>query len=178
MGISDLRSLVRAITGALESQPARVASRLWPEVAGEQLASRTWVSSVRGDTMFIVAVSSVWAQQLQLMERDLLFRLREAAGQDCPIKRLRFRAGGRPPAAELVSGPDDPSLAGERHPDRKPPADAVAAAATQAAARRAAREVADADLARALERALRAQSGAQQWPLPAGAERPEPPAAR
>lgn len=171
MGINDLRSLVRAIAGALESQPARVASRLWPEVAGEQLASRTWVSSVRGDTMFIVASSSVWAHQLQLMERDLLARLRQAAGQDCPVMRLRFRAGGQPPAAEPGSGPQYPAPAAQRDPARRSPQDAATAVATQAAAARAAREVSDVDLARALERALRAQSMGQQPPSPDSPER-------
>ncbi len=153
-GLSSLRALVDVIARALESQPARVAARLWPEVAGEQLAARTWVSSVRGDTMYIVAASSVWAHQLQLMERDLVARLRSRAGEGCPVERLRFRAGGRPMLEE--DGGIVPSTDGFKRGriEARPRAPAPE---VEAAAREAARKAGDAELAGALERALRAQ---------------------
>jgi hypothetical protein len=152
-GVKHLRSLVGVISQTLESQPARLASRLWPEVAGEQLAARTWVSSVRGDTMYVVVSSSVWAHQLQLMERDLVGRLRARAGKDCPVHRLRFRTGGQPPTSEVGEGHGAPAPAG---PSGLALAEVPAEVAAAAAA--AAREAGDDDLTRALERALRAQA--------------------
>lgn len=155
------------VTRALEAQPSRVAARLWPEVAGEQLAARTWVSSVRGDTMFIVATSSVWAHQLQMMEQDLVARLRDRAGEDCPIHRLRFRAGGRPDPGDAVGTAPCASAAavGPRQiaPEIGPE--------TAAAAKRAAGAVADDALSKAIERALRVQ----ELPPARPPRRPGPP---
>jgi hypothetical protein len=105
--------------------------------------------------MFIVASSSVWAHQLQLMERELVSRLRDRAGDGCPVTRLWFSAGGKPEPEDTGFDLTAPGTApgpapGERRPT--PVTREIAAAAREAACR-----VDDPDLAKAVERALKVQ---------------------
>jgi hypothetical protein len=155
-GLSDLGKLVRKLTGALELRPGVLgyrAAELWPEIAGPRVAAHTWITSIRGDTLFVATDSPVWAAELQVLEPQLLERLVARLGSECPLRHLRFRTSGRPP------GQAPPRPAGSKaerpRPGRRPEVSAEAAAA----ARLAATEVRDADVARALEKVLRAQDG-------------------
>ncbi len=62
----------------------------WREVAGEQLAAVAEPVSERDRTLTIVCSDSVWAQELDLMQGQLLERLRAVLGELAPTA-LRFR---------------------------------------------------------------------------------------
>lgn len=62
----------------------------WRQVAGEQLAAVAEPVSEREGTLTIVCSDSVWAQELDLMQGQLLERLRDALGELAPTQ-LRFR---------------------------------------------------------------------------------------
>jgi predicted nucleic acid-binding Zn ribbon protein len=62
----------------------------WAEVAGEQLAKVAEPVADRGGTLTIECADSVWAQELDLMQEQLLERLRGELGELAPDS-LRFR---------------------------------------------------------------------------------------
>jgi predicted nucleic acid-binding Zn ribbon protein len=63
----------------------------WAGVVGERLAAAATPVSERAGTLTIECVDAVWAQELDLMQAQLLERLREELGELAPA-RLRFRA--------------------------------------------------------------------------------------
>ncbi len=65
---------------------------VWAEAVGESVAAVTVPSSERGGTLVIICSDPIWAQELELMQEQLLERLREHLGETTP-KKLRFRAG-------------------------------------------------------------------------------------
>jgi predicted nucleic acid-binding Zn ribbon protein len=62
----------------------------WPEAVGDHLAAVATPVSERAGTLTIECADSVWAQELDLMQGQLLERLREALGDQAP-KALKFR---------------------------------------------------------------------------------------
>jgi len=62
----------------------------WSEIAGAHLASVATPVSERAGTLTIECADSVWAQELDLMQGQLLERLRAELGDRAP-KDLRFR---------------------------------------------------------------------------------------
>lgn len=67
----------------------------WSEALGERLAAAATPVSERAGTVTVECVDSVWTQELDLMQAQLLDRLRAALGEQAP-KALRFRtAKGR-----------------------------------------------------------------------------------
>ncbi len=62
----------------------------WAEVVGEQIAAVASPVSERGGEVLIGCSDSVWAQELDLMQGQLLERLRERLGDRAP-QSLRFR---------------------------------------------------------------------------------------
>jgi predicted nucleic acid-binding Zn ribbon protein len=62
----------------------------WAEVVGERIAAVATPVSERGGEATIVCADSVWAQELDLMQAQLLERLRERLGEQCP-ESFRFR---------------------------------------------------------------------------------------
>jgi predicted nucleic acid-binding Zn ribbon protein len=67
----------------------------WAEALGERLAEVATPVSERAGTLTVDCVDGVWAQELDLMQEQLLERLREALGERAP-EALRFRvARGR-----------------------------------------------------------------------------------
>ncbi len=62
----------------------------WAVAVGEQLAAAASPVSERSGTLTIECADSVWAQELDLMQDQLLGRLREQLGALAP-KALRFR---------------------------------------------------------------------------------------
>jgi predicted nucleic acid-binding Zn ribbon protein len=96
------RSLGAVLQGALAgARPATLLARvqaLWPEVAGEALAAATTPSAEREGVVTITCESSLWAHELDLLQRDLLARLNEAldgSGAGA-VERLRFSVGSLP----------------------------------------------------------------------------------
>ncbi len=67
----------------------------WGEALGEQLAAVATPVSERAGTLVVECVDGVWAQELDLMQEQLLGRLREALGERAP-RAVKFRvARGR-----------------------------------------------------------------------------------
>jgi predicted nucleic acid-binding Zn ribbon protein len=65
----------------------------WGEAVGGQLAARAEPASERAGTVTIECVDAVWAQELDLMQGQLLERLRAQLGELAP-ESLRFRVNG------------------------------------------------------------------------------------
>ncbi len=78
------RDLAAPKTGLASIQSA------WSEAVGEQLAAVATPVSERAGTVTIECADSVWAQELDLMQGQLLERLREALGERAP-EALKFR---------------------------------------------------------------------------------------
>jgi len=62
----------------------------WSQAVGERLAAVATPVSERAGTLTIECADGVWAQELDLMQEQLLDRLREALGERAP-QALRFR---------------------------------------------------------------------------------------
>jgi predicted nucleic acid-binding Zn ribbon protein len=82
--IRAARDLVAPRTGLAAVQAA------WAETVGEQLAAVATPVSERAGTLTVECAESVWVQELDLMQRQLLERLREELGERAPTA-LRFR---------------------------------------------------------------------------------------
>ena len=78
------RELAAPKTGIASVQGA------WSEAVGAQLAAVASPVSERAGTLTIEVTDSVWAQELDLMQGQLLGRLREVLGESAP-KALKFR---------------------------------------------------------------------------------------
>jgi len=65
----------------------------WGETVGAQLAARAEPASERAGTVTIECADAVWAQELDLMQEQLLDRLRAQLGELAP-ESLRFRVNG------------------------------------------------------------------------------------
>jgi len=63
---------------------------VWGELIGERIAAVAQPVSERGGEVTIECSDSVWAQELDLMQGQLLERVRERLGERAP-KSLRFR---------------------------------------------------------------------------------------
>ncbi len=63
----------------------------WAAAVGEGVAAVAEPISERGGTVVVNCADSVWAQELDLMQGQLLERLRKQLGEQAP-ESLRFRA--------------------------------------------------------------------------------------
>ena len=96
------RPLSRALEGVVgQARPAGLLAAVqsaWPEVAGATLAASATPTSERDGTVTVTCESGVWAQELELLSRDLAARLNEHlkdAGESAKVDRLRFVVGSR-----------------------------------------------------------------------------------
>jgi predicted nucleic acid-binding Zn ribbon protein len=78
------RDLAAPKTGLAAVQSA------WSDAVGEQLSAVATPVSERSGTLTIECADSVWAQELDLMQGQLLERLKEALGDKAPVA-LKFR---------------------------------------------------------------------------------------
>ena len=62
----------------------------WTGAVGERIAAVAEPVSERDGELTVSCTDSVWAQELDLMQAQLLARLREQLGESAP-ERLRFR---------------------------------------------------------------------------------------
>ncbi|HEY8082356.1 MAG TPA: DUF721 domain-containing protein [Solirubrobacterales bacterium] len=63
---------------------------VWPSAVGERVAAMAEPASEHEGVVVINCSDSVWAQELDLMQRQLLERLRDRLGEQTPDS-LRFR---------------------------------------------------------------------------------------
>lgn len=124
------RVQAQAIAGRIfDAGPeARVAlmRACWRVAVGEDLASRTEVLALEGRTLRLRVPDARWRKVLHRMERELLSRLRQSAGELAP-NRLGFTEG---PVAAIASAP---KTALKPLPELRPLPAAVAASATSIA---------------------------------------------
>lgn len=71
----------------------------WRRIVGERIAARTRPRRLDGDTLTIEVATAVWAQELSLLSREIIARLRH---HDARVRRLRFRVA-------LVSRTESPT---------------------------------------------------------------------
>jgi predicted nucleic acid-binding Zn ribbon protein len=96
------RSLRTILPDALgDAGPQTLLARvqtLWPEVAGEALAAATAPVSERDGVVTVACESSLWAHELELLQRDVLERLAAALGASGggSVDALRFKVGSSP----------------------------------------------------------------------------------
>ena len=88
------RPAAAAFKAALEQvapkTPLAATQAAWSRAVGEQLAAVAVPVSERGGTLTVECADAVWAQELDLMQKALLERLRGEVGEQAP-EALRFR---------------------------------------------------------------------------------------
>jgi predicted nucleic acid-binding Zn ribbon protein len=94
-----LQAGLDAVVGAAapEDLLARVQG-VWADVAGAAVAEESAPLSERGGVVTVACRSAVWAQELELLGRDLVARLNARLGDPASVSELRFRtvSGGLP----------------------------------------------------------------------------------
>lgn len=93
----------------------------WPHAVGKEIARRTELLAVRGRTLLVRVTDAGWQKVLHRMERDILVRLKQLAGDLGPMG-LGFSLG---PVADA----DVPAPPAPRRDPRPVPAEVEAAAA-------------------------------------------------
>ncbi|MEX2106998.1 MAG: DUF721 domain-containing protein [Solirubrobacterales bacterium] len=89
VAIRAARDLAAPRTGLAAIQAA------WSQAVGERLAAVATPVSERSGTLTVECADSVWAQELDLMQAQLLERLRAELGELAP-EGLRFRVNSAP----------------------------------------------------------------------------------
>jgi predicted nucleic acid-binding Zn ribbon protein len=92
------RRAPRPATGALRAAlekaspktPLASIQAVWAEAVGERVAAVTRPVSERSGTVTIACSDPIWASELEMMQEQLLERLREHLGEAAPTA-LRFR---------------------------------------------------------------------------------------
>ena len=83
-------ALRAALRQAAPKTPLAALQAAWEETVGEQIAAVASPVSERSGEVTIGCRDSVWAQELDLMQEQLLHRLRDRLGDGAP-QSLRFR---------------------------------------------------------------------------------------
>lgn len=83
-------ALRSALEGAAPKTGLASLQSVWAELVGERIAAVAQPAFERGGEVTIDCSDSVWAQELDLMQAQLLERLRERLGERAP-QSLRFR---------------------------------------------------------------------------------------
>jgi len=78
--------------GLGESARALRVAEHWEEAVGAEIARHSRPNALRGGVLEVTVDSSVWCQQLQMQQPELLRALREALGDDAP-RGLWLRVG-------------------------------------------------------------------------------------
>ena len=93
------RPIGAALAGVIdELEPATTLAavqRCWPGVAGEAIAAEAEPVAEREGVVTIACRSSVWAQEIELLSRDLVGRLNDALatpGGTPPVRSLKVTA--------------------------------------------------------------------------------------
>jgi predicted nucleic acid-binding Zn ribbon protein len=96
MGRSSPRPAGLALREAVERSaprtPLAAAQRVWSDAVGPAIAEAAEPVAERDGVLTIRCASATWAQELSLMEAELLARLRERLGARAP-ESLKLSAG-------------------------------------------------------------------------------------
>jgi predicted nucleic acid-binding Zn ribbon protein len=91
-------ALRRALDLTAPATPLAAVQRAWPRVAGAGVANQAQPVAERDGVVTIACRSAIWAQELDLLQTELLVRLNETlsatdpAARRAPLKGLRFTA--------------------------------------------------------------------------------------
>jgi predicted nucleic acid-binding Zn ribbon protein len=88
-------ALRAALDRAAPKTPLAALQAAWAETVGEQIAAVAEPVSERGGEVLVSCTDSVWAQELDLMQEQLLERLGDRLGEQAP-RSLRFRTRDAP----------------------------------------------------------------------------------
>ena len=89
-----LSAALPRVVERIAPQTALAAVQLaWPKVAGDAIAAEAEPVSERQGVVTIACRSATWAEQLDLLQGDLLARLRTELEGSVEVRGLRFRAG-------------------------------------------------------------------------------------
>jgi predicted nucleic acid-binding Zn ribbon protein len=91
----------RPAAGALRAALERAAPKtrlaavqaVWAETVGERVAGAAQPVAERDGAIVVACSDSVWAEELDLMQEQLIGRLRDRLGEQAP-QSLRFRVKG------------------------------------------------------------------------------------
>jgi hypothetical protein len=88
------RELARG--GSRDAVPLAAVTAAWPTAVGDAVARRAWPLRISRDgTLHVAVESATWAQELTLLESDVLDALRAQLVDATPVK-LRFAVGPIP----------------------------------------------------------------------------------
>jgi predicted nucleic acid-binding Zn ribbon protein len=79
--------------GAAPLTPLAAVQDVWSETVGEGISAVAEPVAERGGTVVVACRDAVWAQELDLLQADLITRLRERLGPLAP-SALRFEVEG------------------------------------------------------------------------------------
>lgn len=79
-----------ALQRAAPQTPLAAVQAVWADLVGERVAAVSRPDSERDGTITIACSDPVWAEELDLMQEQLLSGLRERLGDDAP-QSLRFQ---------------------------------------------------------------------------------------
>lgn len=139
--------------GSRDAIPLAAVTTAWPAAVGETVARKAWpLRLARDGTLHVAATSATWANELTLLQDEILAALRRQLGEQAPSS-LRFAVG---PVPEPERSPEDVD-SGIAVPAEVPPE-------VQLEADAAAAEIADPELRELVSRAasaslLKARSG-------------------
>jgi predicted nucleic acid-binding Zn ribbon protein len=83
-------ALRRALGQAAPKTPLAAVQVAWAEAVGDRVAAAAEPVSERAGTVTVRCLDPVWAEELELMQEQLLERLRDRLGDKAP-RTLRFR---------------------------------------------------------------------------------------
>ena len=144
-------------SGSRDAIPLAAVTAAWPEAVGKTVARKAWPLRIARDgTLHVATASATWANELGLMQDEILDSLRTRLGAEAPAG-IRFAVGPVPEPPTANSSVETTSGA---------LADVPPEVAREAAA--AAAEIDDPDLREIVTRAaraslLRARSGRHFW---------------
>jgi predicted nucleic acid-binding Zn ribbon protein len=84
-----------ARSAAAPVTPLAAVQDAWSEIVGDGISAVAEPVAERGGTVFVACRDAVWAQELDLLQADLIARLRQRLGPLAP-GALRFRVEGVP----------------------------------------------------------------------------------
>ena len=101
-------------SGSRDAVPLAAVTTAWPTAVGDAVARRAWPLRISRDgTLHVAVESATWAQELSLLQNDVLEALRGQLGVAAPAK-LRFAVGpipeeAAPGASEPANTPAEPT---------------------------------------------------------------------
>jgi len=103
------RELTRG--GSRDAIPLAAVTAAWPTAVGDAVARKAWPLRLgRDGTLHVAAASATWANELSLLQEEILAALRARLGAESPSK-VRFAVGPIPeperppePAADAAAG--------------------------------------------------------------------------